>query len=265
MNRRIRALSNYRPPHCVFSNSFNNSSEVSNCRTTSTSTAGHNKQVVDRVPEELLVTKIFPHLDDIQLFMCSKVCRRWQRIILSLGLPWRNFVMSRWPLFSPQYEVIDWYEAYGRLVDSTFCHRCLWSITPLELINVECPHLSSGVLQNTTNQNRVQNTLHPQAVNRGWSMPASSSASNNFVGVTDRQPPVLNQNVPQRNFWSTSFTHSASAGFISSALNSRVDQDSWRNRRLLSEFQNLKCDPFLGIDAVRLDPGGYLWQASVEG
>ena len=41
--------------------------------------------------------------------------------------------------------------------------------------------------------------------------------------------------------------------------------DCWRNRRLQSELQNLKYDPFLGLNAVKLDPAGYTWQASVEG
>ena len=271
LNRRIRALSNFRP----FNITAPATSDHHDCHFTSGVRNGPLKCAsTSRLPEELLVTKIFPHLDDIQLFMCSRVCRRWKRIILSLGLPWHTFVASRWPLFSPKYEVVDWYEIFGRLVDSTFCHRCLWSITPLETTSaaVFCSSNSVGMrhgqtYNNSNANNQIITNNYPQGVNRGWSVPAATlNQSHATTPLTDHNNIAnTNNNQIHRNYRPTNFTHSMSAGFISSTLNSRVDQDSWRNRRLMSEFQNLKCDPFLGIDAVRLDPGGYLWQASVEG
>lgn len=90
--------------------------------------------VLARLPLEVL-SLIFRHLDDLSLWNCSQVCRRWNQILeqeLS-ERHWFLFAQHRWPLFKPRYHVQCWRSMYTRLVESAPCKMCLydmWSHSP---------------------------------------------------------------------------------------------------------------------------------------
>ena len=143
------------------------------------------------------------------------------------------------------------------------CLRCLWAIPPYEPF--EEANLPDAI---STRHHANNHQPPPHAVHRGWSVPADVQPyhihlGSNLNGANQEQRHHSNSN--PRLFWNSSVSQPASTGWLSTILQSRGDQHSWRNPRLLSEFHNLKCDPFIGIDAIKLEPGGYLWQGSIEG
>lgn len=82
--------------------------------------------VLAQLPLEVL-SLIFRRLDDVSLWHCSQVCRRW-RHILECELSedhWSLFIKHRWPLFKPPHKVTSWRTLYSRLVASAPCRRCL--------------------------------------------------------------------------------------------------------------------------------------------
>ncbi|KAL1449109.1 hypothetical protein WDU94_000342, partial [Cyamophila willieti] len=96
--------------------------------------ASNNTQTpsIQSLPPEVLIT-VFSYLDDLSLCSVSKACTRWFTIIADL-IPsdqWRYFVHSRFPLFTSNVKISNWYQVYSRLVDNSPCYACLQHmITP---------------------------------------------------------------------------------------------------------------------------------------
>lgn len=82
--------------------------------------------LVDRLPTEVLI-KIFNFVDDLTLWFCSRVSKRWQRIVKgsTTSQQWQEFVKLRWPLIQPFYAPVCWYKLYGALIQAAPCFACL--------------------------------------------------------------------------------------------------------------------------------------------
>lgn len=82
--------------------------------------------IFDHFPVEVY-TRIFSYLDDMSLWSCSRVCKRWEQIIKVKisSYSWEQHVRRRWPLVQPYYAPVCWYKLYTKLVESSSCMACL--------------------------------------------------------------------------------------------------------------------------------------------
>lgn len=98
--------------------------------------------ILAQLPLEVL-SIIFRKLDDLSLWHCSQVCRRWRQILESEIRQdhWALFIKHRWPLFKPPHRVACWRSLYSRLVASAPCRRCLQELR-------ESPRRGRGVANN---------------------------------------------------------------------------------------------------------------------
>ena len=60
---------------------------------------------------------IFSHLDDLSLWSASNVCKRWRQLIAESisNEKWNQLTFRRWPLFRPNYTVVEWAEVFSSL------------------------------------------------------------------------------------------------------------------------------------------------------
>lgn len=82
--------------------------------------------LVDNLPPEVLLT-LFSYLDDLSLWTCAYVCKRWRHLLMSniSDLDWEKYTTLRWPLFRPLYSVEDWFRTYGVMLTSAPCRTCV--------------------------------------------------------------------------------------------------------------------------------------------
>lgn len=82
--------------------------------------------LVERLPPEVLLL-VFSNLDDVSLWSATKVCRRWQELLLShvTSQQWQRHVKHRWPLYRAISRMGNWYSVYDRLASSSPCRTCL--------------------------------------------------------------------------------------------------------------------------------------------
>lgn len=83
-------------------------------------------EIVQTLPVEILL-KIFSYLDDISLWTCSEVCKKW-KTILERNIPqafWKRHLKERFPLFQQITQVTNWMDMYCSLMKSCFCRICL--------------------------------------------------------------------------------------------------------------------------------------------
>lgn len=89
-----------------------------------------NEEILENLPTEVLAV-IFSFLDDLSLWSCAQVCKRWFSVI-EIGITqkrWRHFTRRRWPLFKPTFSVQCWAAMYTKLVHSSPCLLCLQQMT----------------------------------------------------------------------------------------------------------------------------------------
>ncbi|XP_076370997.1 uncharacterized protein LOC143256957 isoform X2 [Tachypleus tridentatus] len=76
---------------------------------------------------ENLPAEVFSFLDDLSLWSCGQVCKRWNQILETETNDdlWYRAVRRRWPLFLVMFRGPRWRTLYTKLVESTPCLLCL--------------------------------------------------------------------------------------------------------------------------------------------
>lgn len=80
----------------------------------------------ENLPAEVLAV-IFSYLDDLSLWCCGQVCKRWRQVmeVETTQEQWKCFVQRQWPLFKPLSLSPCWRTLYTKLVESAPCLLCL--------------------------------------------------------------------------------------------------------------------------------------------
>ena len=82
--------------------------------------------VIDNIPSEVWFY-VFSFLDDVTLWLASRVCKRWETLVKSYAPEnkWKDFIYQRWPLYKPLCATNSWTNVYTRLCESAPCLLCL--------------------------------------------------------------------------------------------------------------------------------------------
>ncbi|CAG7725941.1 unnamed protein product [Allacma fusca] len=128
----------------------------------STTDESSNRDNSHRIPPEIWAI-IFRMLDDISLFMASKVSPRWKTIITDQypSARWEEFVKKRWPLFNPIYTVFDWYSVYSDFLESVPCKLCFMDLNSVLPVPTGSRSLRSVRLYKEIKLMRVD---HPEGI-----------------------------------------------------------------------------------------------------
>ncbi|XP_076307586.1 uncharacterized protein LOC143222969 isoform X2 [Tachypleus tridentatus] len=85
--------------------------------------------LAEHLPAEVLAL-VFSYLDDLSLWSCGQVCKRWNQILETETTDdhWYLALRKRWPLFITVFKNPHWRMLYTKLVESTPCIICLHQI-----------------------------------------------------------------------------------------------------------------------------------------